>query len=222
MLSGIALVAALAAGTPFVSVGSFRYTGTLEGQPAGSSSLNVTRDGDSTKIEESASGSLAGNTFTGKASLVLGADLAPIRYAGDYQIGAQHASAMAALTATSATVVGSLGGSAPQTLALGRDSSHFVVIEPGLLAGLFALPAQMEAWKDPTVQVIAPASGQARSIAPDTKASPPPRPASVPATDASLSFTAGPAFTIWYDPATFVPDEIDVPSQNAVVTRVRE
>ncbi len=29
------------------------------------------------------------------------------------------------------------------------------------------------------------------------------------------------AVTIWYDPATLVPDQIAVPSQNAVLTRER-
>ncbi len=48
-----------------------------------------------------------------------------------------------------------------------------------------------------------------------------PRPADVPAQEAVLSIERPIAVTIWYDPATFVPDEISVPSQNAVLTRVR-
>jgi hypothetical protein len=37
----------------------------------------------------------------------------------------------------------------------------------------------------------------------------------------ALSFGGAVPFTIWYDPATYVPDLIDVPSQNLQVQRMR-
>ena len=47
------------------------------------------------------------------------------------------------------------------------------------------------------------------------------RPAGVAAQDAVLAFNQPIAITIWYDPNTLIPDEILVPSQNAVLTRER-
>jgi len=220
VIPSIALLAALAAGTPSVSTGTYRYTASIDGQQAGASSITVARDDSSTTIDESASGSLAGTAFVGKAKLVLGSDLAPLHYDGDYDIGGQRSSATASLTSTSATISTSATGNKPQPVDLDTHSTHFVVIEPGLLSGLFALPAQMDAWKDAGITVIAPAFGQARAIAPDAPGGAAARPADVPSGDVALTFSSAPSFTIWYDPATFVPDEIVVPSQNAIVTRV--
>jgi hypothetical protein len=78
----------------------------------------------------------------------------------------------------------------------------------------------MEAWKDMPVLAIAPSYGRGENLAVDTAAKPQ-RPSTVPAHDVAVSFRGSLPFTIWYDPMTFVPDEIDVPSQNVVVTRQR-
>jgi hypothetical protein len=109
-----------------------------------------------------------------------------------------------------------------QTFALDPNAKHFVVIEPGLLSGIFALPAQMQAWNDSPVTAIAPAYGREEPLPPATPATSASRPANVPASDVSLSVGGSVPFTVWYDPATLIPDEIDVPSQSAAVTRVRD
>ena len=49
----------------------------------------------------------------------------------------------------------------------------------------------------------------------------PARPADVAASDASISLTGQIPLTIWYDPTTYLTDEVDVPSQGLVVTRNR-
>ena len=106
-------------------------------------------------------------------------------------------------------------------LALDANTRHFVVIEPGLLAGLFALPAQLDAWKDRAVTWITPTTAQAQTLTTDPRRSAT-RPAGVPAKRRrAFDRTVPPPVTIWYDPNTLVPDEIIVPSQNAVLTRER-
>jgi len=200
-----------------LSPGTYTYSASLGGAPTGTSTLRVERDGASTKIDETAQGSLDGMQMSATDALEIASDLAPTQYNGSYTAGPNTQAVTAALSSDSATVVGP--GGQTQTIALPQDVKHFVVIEPGLVAGLFALPAQMQAWNDGTVLAIAPAYGRAEPLPASSQS--PPRPAGVPATDVPLSFGGQLPFTIWYDPATFVPDQIVVPSQNVVVTRTR-
>lgn len=219
MLSTITL-AALAGGTPFLTPGTYQYTALLNGQPAATSTITVARAGNVTDINEDSAGSLAGMHLSGKATLVLGGDLAPTQYNGNYESAAQKATVTVALTPTAATIAGSASAGGSQALALSANTRHFVVIEPGLLAGLFALPAQLESWKDPAVTAIAPMSARAEALATDPEPAQA-RPSDVPAQDAVLSFGGRYPFTIWYDPTSFVPDEVVVPMQHVVITRSR-
>jgi hypothetical protein len=212
------LLAALS-GTPFPAPGTYRYTASMSGQPVGSWSVSVSQDAAQTTIAETSNANVMGMQLAATASLVLGPDLAPLRYGGQYRTPTQTPSVSVALTSNAATVVGALTP-APQQLALAANTQRFVVIEPGLLAGLFALPAQMAAWKDPTVTWITPATAQAQPLTASPSSSEP-RPAGLSAQEAVLAIDHPIALTIWYDPATLVPDEISVPSQNAVLTRIR-
>ena len=213
------LLAVAAASPSFPAPGTYRYTAVLGGQRIGEWSVSVKGDESGTQIDESSSASFAGVQVAATASLALGPDLAPTRYAGSYRTGGQSPTVSVALTPTSATIVGGFGGSS-RTLALVPNTRHFVVIEPALLAGLFALPAQLQAWGDSPVTWIAPITGQEKSIAKDSE-NPAGRPSSVPAQDVALAVRGEIPVTIWYDPATLVPDEVIVPSQNAVLTRER-
>ena len=206
-------------GTVFPASGTYRYTASMSGQPIGSWSVTVATGTNQTTIDENSNASVMGIQLNATASLVLGPDLAPLRYGGQYRTSTQAPSVSVALTPNSATAVGAMT-SQPQQLTLAANTQRFVVIEPGLLAGLFALPAQMAAWKDPTVTWITPATAQAQPLSASTSSSSA-RPAGLPAQEAVLSIDHPIAVTIWYDPATLVPDEISVPSQNAVLTRVR-
>lgn len=221
MLVSLALIAAISA-PPTLPAGSYRYKAVYAGAPAGNSTLTVKTDGAGTQIVESASGSASGFTFSGNSTLVLGADLVPTQYDGNYTAAGQPVKVSVALTPTTATVSGSQAA-APQTFALDPNAKHFVVIEPGLLSGIFALPAQLSAWNDAAVTAIAPAYGREEALPaaqPGTPAAP--RPSSVPPADAMLSIGGSIPLTIWYDPSTMIPDEIDAPSQQATVTRVRD
>jgi hypothetical protein len=214
MLSTLMLLAATA-GTPTIAAGTYTYSAAVGGKVAGTSVLTV-KAGPPIEIDEQASGGSGAQASTAKATLTLGADLAPISYTGDYNTAGTPVSVSATLTPTTATV-------GKQTYPLTGSTKHFVVAELGLTAGLFALPAQMQAWNNAAALVVAPAMvGMAGTIpiVPDSTLAGS-RPSTVPAQDLALSIGGQFPFTIWYDPATYVPDEIDVPSQNVVVSRVR-
>jgi hypothetical protein len=221
MLFGPTLAAALAAAVPAVPSGSFAYTATYQGTPSGKSSLTVSRTGDqTTTISERAEGNVNGLDIAGTATLTVGADLVPTVYDGSYESGALKTVVTVSVTPSAATIVGTNSNGQAITFPLSNGAQHFVVIEPGLMAGLFALPAQMQAWNGAPILAIAPSAARAQPFALDPGAKPQ-RPGGVPAADAALSFGGPLAFTIWYDPATLVPDEVVVPSQDAIVTRVR-
>jgi hypothetical protein len=211
----LALVAATAA---FPASGAYNYTASMSGQPIGQWNVTVKRD-DSTEIDENSWASVMGMTLSAKATLALGSDLSPTRYTGNYLAAGQSVNVTVALAGASATITGTQSQSA-RTLALGTDTHHFVVIEPGLLAGLFALPAQLASWNESTVTWLSPVTGTAQPLTKDS-AAPPARPAGVPAQDVELSLTGQIPVTMWYDPVTFVPDRIEVPSQHTILTRVR-
>ena len=221
MLATLSILAALS-GQPALPAGTFRYAGALAGASVGTTTLTVTPGDGSTQIAEVASGSAGGLAFSGTASLLLGADLAPTQYDGAYTIAGRQTKVSLALTPTTATLRGAGAGDQAQTFPLDPHAKHFVVIEPGLMAGLFALPAQMRAWDGTPVTGIAPVFGRVESLAPELSAAPPARPNGVPASDQELSVGASVPFVVWYDPTTLIPDQIAVPSQNLTATRVRD
>ncbi len=217
MLPGLMLAAAATA--MFPAQGTYRYTASLNGQSVGQWAVNVKRDGIGTEIDESSAASIGGMEASATATLMLGPDLSPTQYNGNYRMAGQTPTVTVALTPASATVVSSeIVG--PRTLALGANTKHFVVIEPGLLAGLFALPAQLQTWREPAVTWISPITAQVQPL-PAGSAAPGTPPSDVPAQDTEVSMGGQIPFTVWYDPGTMVPDKVIVPAQNAVLTRVR-
>jgi hypothetical protein len=213
------LLAAVAAGPIFPAAGTYRYNATLHQQRIGEWTASVKAGSGTTEVDESSTASLGGMQLAATASLVLGADLAPQSYQGSYRMGSQNPTVSVTLTSTSASVSGTMIAST-QRLSLQPGTQHFVVIDPGLLAGLFALPAQLAAWKENTVTWITPSTAQAQTLSVSPAAAIA-RPTDVPANDALLSIVQPMAVTIWYDPTTLVPDEVIVPSQQAVLTRER-
>jgi len=209
------MLLAATAGTPAIAAGTYTYSATMAGKPVGTSTVTVT-SGLPIRIEEQASGGTGAQAASGRAVLTLGADLAPTAYSGNYNTSGTPVSVAVTLTPTTAKI-----GDA--SYALTGNAKHFVVVEAGMTAGLFALPAQMQAWNNEAALMIVPAMadmGGTLAIVPDASTAGT-RPSGVPAQDAALAIGGAFPFTIWYDPATNVPDEIDVPGQNVVVSRVR-
>jgi hypothetical protein len=214
---GALFLAALTGGFP--PAGAYRYSASMGGQSVGTWSVNVTADQRHAEVDENSSALVLGMQLSATGSLMLGPDLAPTQYTGNYRTPTQNLSVRVGLTAATATVTGALTPE-PKQVSLAPNTRHFVVIEPGLLAGLFVLPAQLKAWNDQTLMWITPATAQAQPVA-TSNAALPARPSGVSSQDAVIAFDQPIAVTIWYDPATLVPDQISVPSQNAVLTRIR-
>jgi hypothetical protein len=212
------VLAAVAATATFPAPGAYNYTASMSGQPIGQWNVTVKRSDSATEIDENSWATVMGMTLSAKATLALGPDLSPTSYTGNYRAAGQDVAVTVALTAASATITGSQSDAA-HNVTLVPDTHHFVVIEPGLLAGLFVLPAQLASWNESTVTWLSPVTGSAqplmKSAAPATG-----RPAGVPAQDVELSLTGQTPATIWYDATSLIPDRIEVPSQHAVLTRV--
>jgi hypothetical protein len=179
----------------------------------------VRSDAGQTVVDEKSSANFGGMVLGANATLTLDPNLAPVRYDGRYSAPGQSINVTVAVASDGATVTSELA-TVPGPLQLVGGTKHFAIVEPGLLAGLFALPAQFHAWKESRITWISPTSASAQLLTVGT-AETPARPAGVPSNDAVLSLERPIAVTIWYDPSSFVPDRIDVPSNKAVLTRVR-
>jgi hypothetical protein len=208
----------IAAAPPSIAPGTYTYNATLSGAKVGTSTLTVKAVNGNTEIDEHASGAVAGAGASANATLLLGNDLAPTSYqltgtnnGSPVKDGATIANGTASVT----TVRGQ-----SQSIDLLASTKHFVVVDLGVFAGFLPLPAQMRAWDNAPALAVVPSLGQSVALVPSSAAAPA-RPAAVPAADQSLSFDGQAPFTIWYDPTTNVPDEIDVTSQGIVVTRQR-
>lgn len=214
-----ALLLAATASPTFPAPGTYRYAATLGAQRIGEWSATVQGRAGDMRVNENSSAMFAGMQLAATASLLLSPDLAPITYEGSYRVPGQNPTVTVSVTGGTATVSGTLT-SQTQRVDLLPNTQHFVVVEPGLLAGLFVLPAQLNAWKESSVTWITPTSAQAQLLTTNPNATAP-RPAGVPAKDVLLSIERPLIVTIWYDPATLVPDEVIVPSQSATLTRER-
>ncbi|HEX3456849.1 MAG TPA: hypothetical protein VHR97_02750 [Candidatus Baltobacteraceae bacterium] len=223
MLASLILAAATAS-APFPAAGTYRYSATLNGQPAGHWTLNVKAGSDGTEIDEDSVAIFMGVQMTAKAALVLGPDFSPVKYEGHYSAAGLNPIVSVAATPNGVTVTSSQAPPA-KNLALVPNTRHLVIIDPGLAAGLFALPAQLAAWREDSVTWVTPISAEAASLATQSNAPSAP-PGGVPPNDVAISMVGTSSsgripVTIWYDPSTMVPDQIVVPSQNAILTRER-
>jgi len=222
MLASLMLAAATATAS-FPAAGTYRYSATLNGQPAGHWTLNVKAGSDGTEIDEDSVAIFMGVQMSAKAALVLGPDFSPVKYNGNYRAAGLNPIVSVAATSNGATVSSSQAPPA-KNLGLVPNTRHLVIIDPGLAAGLFVLPAQLAAWREDSVTWVTPISAEAASLA--TQDAPSSPPDGVPPNDVAISMVGASStgripVTIWYDPSTMVPDQIVAPSQNAVLTRER-
>jgi len=201
-----------------IAPGTYTYNATLAGANVGTSTLVVKSVGTTTVIDEKVTGTISGSGASASDTLVLGADLGPLTYQMNAMQDGSPLKDSATIANATANITDVHGKSASFDLL--ANTKHFVVADFGLFAGLLPLPAQMRAWDDAPVLVVVPMLGRSVALAPDAGASAQ-RPASVPASDVALVFSGEAPFTIWYDPSTNVPDEIDVTAQGLTVTRQR-
>jgi hypothetical protein len=104
-------------------------------------------------------------------------------------------------------------------IALEAGTKHFIVRDGTDLAVLFALPLQMNAWHDDHITgVVIQRNTRGGSYA-FTSSSPEIRPKGVPPADLSLQFSGIDHVTEWVDPATMIPDRIDIPEEETTIVR---
>jgi hypothetical protein len=218
---GLALSALVAQASPaarFPAAGTYNYTATVAGKQTGQMAISVSAaPASGLVVSENASGSVNGSPGTGKSTMTLGNDLSVTAYSALYSSGSRNLQSNVAFKGSTANVTGAAGTTA--TMNLAADANHFVVLDVPLISGLFAAPAQFTAWQDKPVIAIAPAFGQSVPLTVGSTTAPAARPATVPATDAYLSLNGPVSINLWYDPSSMLVDEIDIPSQNATVSR---
>ena len=208
------LLAALATAAP--ADGTYSYVSTMNGAQIARTSIVVEHQSGGVVLTESGSGTMNGQSGSVEDTLTLGGDLAPVSYTADASIAdSKHMQSTLAFDAGTAKQTGDVSHVYP----LLGASRHFAIMDIGPFSGFFMLPAQMHAWRDPQVTAIVPNFAQSLPLAPDV-ALKPDRPASVPAGDVSISFSSMVELTLWYNPATYVIDRVDIPSEGLVVRRV--
>jgi hypothetical protein len=213
-------ILALAASV-YLPAGTYRYTQSVFGRVTDQTTITVKRRGADITIDEVMVGSLRGVAFSSTATLTLRANFTPARYDGVYRQRGGTSRVSVEVGADTAKVGGSAKGTQARSLTLAPRTRHFAVIEPGLLAGLFALPAELNACRESAVTIVVPTMAGAERIT-TTQTGMLARPDDVPKQDRVLTVGGPVPFSIWYDSVTFVVDKIVDPSRHAVTTRLRD
>jgi hypothetical protein len=198
------------------AAGTYTYVMSLNGAQVGTSALTVKRDalGD-VVLSETESGNMGGRSGGIDDTLTLDPTLSPLQYSANASI-ADSRNMKTALSFGRNQAQQS--GDVIKTYNLAADDKHFVVFDFGPFTGYAAFPAQMLAWNDQPVTAIIPMYAQSWPIA-VVKSAAEARPKNVPASDAAISISRPVQLTMWYDPRTLIVDELDVPSEGAVVIR---
>ncbi|HEY8296992.1 MAG TPA: hypothetical protein VIG32_03105 [Candidatus Baltobacteraceae bacterium] len=198
--------------------GTYSYTETFQGQPAGKTTVTVKRDASSITASESASISAMGHAIAGTNTLTLGAStLAPATYDATYAIdSARTVHARLNVSGSSASESNDLVG--PKSFSLATGVKGFAVVDGGFMSGTMFLPAQEAIAHGAPLLGVVPSFGVSLPISAGA-AFKPDRPHGVPAADSVLAVAGQQPFNVWYDPKTMVVDEVDVPSQRSSVLR---
>ncbi len=211
-----ALIFALAAVAVAPADGTYTYAASVGGSSMGQTTISVRHDATGVRLDENGAATVGGDRQSAQTQLLLDSSLAPASYTATYHAMGRTANQQLAFHGNTATESGDLG---QNTYTLPAGASHFAVLDGTMFAGFFTLPAQMHAWgTGASVVALAPMFGRSYPLAFDTAATPA-RPSNVPAADVSLNVSKPVGFTLWYNPTTFIVDELVVPSQNALVIR---
>lgn len=197
--------------------GAYRYDAIIDRKSAGRTTVTLANTPQGTKLEEYGESHLpAGDTYT-HSTLVLDANLIPGAYRASYKIQDEQMQVVVAFENRSATVT---AGSDVRTFALGGSSKSFVILDASMASGFLMLPSQMRAFKDADTTALVPGLGVVTFLS-VLQGVTPLRPDRVPPRDVSVSFAGEAPFVEWYDPATLIVDEVDVPGQNLALVRRR-
>lgn len=207
--------------------GAYVYLSSLRGQSIGKTTITVSRSASPSAavvLSESSAGSFNGQSASATATLQLDTTLIPTSYAAAYSFGGPPIHAALAFNGATANETSDRG---TKSFTLAAGTSRFTVLDGELFAGYFIVPAQMKSWNDAPVTVVAPMYGQSATLTALPAPATLPRPSGVPAGDAAffggvVAPGAGQiTFVEWYDPATMLVDELDVPAQGVTLIRQR-
>jgi hypothetical protein len=199
----------VAPGAPAPPDGTYFYDLSVAGQVS-TSTIKVERKSDGLHITDNSD--LTGHMVT--ATLVLNAtSLAPASYVATYDVGTEHSQDITISFGSAVASVNTFGQQT--TLAAQPGAPHMVLLDGALPSGFLALPAAAAAARDSSLTAIN-AGALAAVVVSLNRIISVPRPANVPPGDVAVSVVSPTAFSIWYDPRTFVMHELDVPLQNVV------
>jgi hypothetical protein len=189
--------------------GTYYYDLSVAGQSS-TSTIKVERKSDGLHITDNSD--LTGHLVI--AALVLNAaNLAPASYTATYDVGTAHSQDITISFGTSVASVNTFGQQT--TLAAQPGAPHMVLLDGALPSGFFVLPAAAAAARAASLTAIN-AGALAADVVSLNRSISVSRPAGVPSGDVAVSVVSPTAFSIWYDPNTFVMHELDVPLQNVV------
>ena len=204
LLSPALLAVATSAPSPapgLLPTGTYQYQTTLGSQRVGSSTIVVSRSGGNVEVAES--GGLLGQGLVSRRTLTA-ASFSTSSYAADAD--GKHLVVSFSGNEATLTVSG-------RSVTIAAPSNAPFLLSDNMAAGFALLPATLHVTGAKELTLACVCGGFAAlpvTVADET----PERPAGVPAGDAVLAVRMqGVVATLWYNPATFVLDRFDLPSQ---------
>ena len=221
LVFGLAPVAATAAPVS-PTPGSYAFVVSRAGEKSGDSSITVKNASGGLTVHET-------ETFPGITDVVDetldGNDLMPASYVSSFpltsDVGVTIRLSFYAGGARE-TVDGTSGAT---DFKVETGTQRMVVLDGVMMTGFLFLPAQIKALSLTRFTTLAPSRADTYDCRTDMGPTPD-RPAGIPASDVSLTVDGtSPAGTVefseWYDPATMIVDEVDVPGEQVTIARVR-
>jgi dienelactone hydrolase len=198
--------------------GTYYYSFRQGAAELGTATIALVRVGDIVKIHESTT--LVGQSFTVDQSLVP-ATLVPATLDATYP-GAKPTRIHIVFESQSATETVD-GSSGSKTLSPLGGAKGAIALDGPVMSGFFIAPAQARALGSTSLEGFSPghAATLALTMAP---VDPSMRPSAAAPTDAGVTVTGLPSgsVTIWYDPGTLLPHDVEVPAQAISIVLVRQ
>jgi len=217
-----AIQTSASAAAPAPPDGSYKYAVTRGGSNVGNATLTVKRAAPSVGIHEVET--FGGVTETVDESLD-GGDLSPTSYASSFPV-TSDVTVTAHISFYSGGARETVDGVPGSTdFRLESGTKRIVIVDGAMATGFLFLPAQVKSQRLTTFTLLAPSLADTYYCKVNATASPP-RPAGLPAADVGVTFdgaghSGNTEFVVWYDPTSFVVDEVDVPTQQVTIARVR-
>jgi hypothetical protein len=216
--------AASAAGTPAAAPpdGTYAFVVTRGVQKSGDSTVTVKRMGAAIIVHEV-------ETFVGVTDTVDETlepnDLLPTSYIASFPLTSE-VGITAHLSFFTEGAKETVDGTSGETdFRLETGTTRLIVVDGAMMTGFLFVPAQIQSLSLSTFTALSPSRADTYNCKVDPAAKPT-RPATLPATDVSVTIngsspTGNVRFVEWYDPQSMIVDEVDVPAEQVTITRTR-